>query len=148
MAARRFEDLRVRQTARVLAKGVYRAADGQRLGKDWALSNQMKRAAVSIGSNIAEGFERGTRKQQIEACYIAKGSAGELRSQLDTAHDAGLIDKRAFTWLHEHSEQCSRQLQAYISHLRRTRDDMPGPTYFNPIDDDEEQNPEADETSR
>ncbi len=132
MAARRFEDLRVWQTARVLAKGVYQAARKQPLGKDWSLSDQMKRASVSIGSNIAEGFEKGTRKQQIEACYTAKGSAGELRSQIHTAHDVGLINKRAYTWLLEHAELCSRQLQAYIGHLRRTRDDMPGPKYFNP----------------
>lgn len=132
MGAKRFEDLQVWQSARELARGVYRAAAGQRLRDDWALANQMKRAVVSIGSNIAEGFERGTRKQQIEACYIAKGSAGELRSQVITAHDVGLIDKRAYNWLHERCETCSRQLQAYIRYLRRSRKDLPGPKYFDP----------------
>lgn len=146
MAANRFADLRVWQTARILARGVYRAAERQRLAKDFALAIQMKRAAVSIGSNIAEGFERGTRKQQIEACYIAKGAAGELRSQICTAHDVGLIDKRAFAWLHERCEPCSRQLQAYISHLRRTREGMPGPKYLNPVEHDGKPGLEAGQT--
>lgn len=137
MPVRRFEDLQVWQTARELTRGVYRASETQKLAKDWALSNQMRRAAVSIGSNIAEGFEKGTRNQQIEACYCSKGSAGELRSQVITAHDVGLIDKRAFNWLHEHCELCSRQLQAYIRHLRLTRLDMRGPKYLDSRGDDE-----------
>ena len=126
---RRFEELEVWKTARELTKGVYRAVESQKLGSDYALTNQMKRAAVSIGSNIAEGIERGTRKQQIEACYIAKGSAGELRSQIITAHDVDLIDEQAYDWLLERCESCSRQLQGYIRHLRDTRDKYPGPKY-------------------
>ena len=137
MSAKRFEELRVWQTARELTRGVYRAADTQKLGKDWALANQMKRAVISIGSNIAEGFEKGTRKQQIEACYTAKGSAGELRSQVIAAHDVSLIDTRAYNWLHEKCETCSRQLQAYISHLRKTRKGLPGPKYFDPEEQDD-----------
>ncbi|MEW6249617.1 MAG: four helix bundle protein [Planctomycetota bacterium] len=123
------------QTARELTRGVYRAAKTQRLSADRSLADQMKRAAVSIGSNIAEGFEKGTRKQQIEACYTAKGSAGELRSQIITAHDVELIDAAAFKWLHERSEVCSRQLQAYIAWLRRTKEHLPGPKYFNQAQD-------------
>ena len=128
-SVRRFEELEVWGTARELTKGVYRAVESQRLGSDYALANQMKRAAVSIGSNIAEGFERGTRKQQLEACYIAKGSAGELRSQIITACDVNLIDQQAYEWLLDHCESCSRQLQGYIRHLRETRDTLPGPKY-------------------
>jgi four helix bundle protein len=116
-AIRRFEDLEVWQTARELTKGVYRATSTQRLRTDMALANQMKRAAVSVGSNIAEGFERGTRKQQLEACYIAKGSAGELRSQVITARDVELLDEQVFEWLLQTCETCSRQLQGYIRHL-------------------------------
>src|SRR5262245_53196469 len=89
---RRFEDLEVWQLARELVRGVYRAAESQALRRDLTLSSQMKRAAVSICSNIAEGYERGTRKQHIEFCFIAKGSAGELRCQIILAHDLKLID--------------------------------------------------------
>lgn len=91
--------------------------------------NQMKRAAISISSNIAEGFERGTRKQQIEFCFIAKGSAGELRSQIMIARDVQLLDEAAHDWLLETCEKCLKQLQNYIAYLRRTRESLPGPKY-------------------
>jgi four helix bundle protein len=133
---RRFEDLEVWQTARELTKGVYHAAKTQKLRTDRALASQMQRAAVSVGSNIAEGFERGTRKQQLEACYIAKGSAGELRSQIITARDVDLLDEQAFDWLLQTCETCSRQLQGYIRYLRGSRDTLPGPKYFDPQKDD------------
>lgn len=86
----------------------------------------MKRSAVSIGSNIAEGYERGTRKQQVESCYYAKGSAGELRSQVITARDVCLIDETAYKWLLERCERCSRQLANYITHLQRSSARIPG----------------------
>lgn len=124
--ARRFEDLLVWQAARELTRGVYRATEKQRLRQDRGLCDQMRRAAVSIGSNIAEGFEHGTRKHEIERCYTAKASAGELRSQVIVAHDAGLLDETAYQWLHERCEQVSKQLHAYILHLRRTQKERPG----------------------
>jgi four helix bundle protein len=126
---RRFEDLRIWQLAREIARGVYRAAETQRLGQDYAMLGQMKRAAISISSNIAEGYERGTRRQQIEACYIAKGSAGELRSQVIVAHDVGLLDETSFQWLLDHCAQCSRQLGGYLTHLRRTHASIRGAKY-------------------
>ncbi len=125
-AAQRFEDLEVWRTSRQLARGIYRAIRTQRLGRDEPLSGQMRRAAVSIGSNIAEGFELGTRKQEIERCYTAKGSAGELRSQVITAHDVEFLTDKAFTWLHENCEKVSRQLHAYIAYLQRTQETLPG----------------------
>jgi len=108
---------------------VYKAARNQRLCDDLALKNQMKRAAVSIGSNIAEGYERGTRKQHIEQCFTAKGSAGELRSQVTTAHDVALIDDQAYEWLMETCEKCSRQLASYIRHLQMSEKSIPGYKY-------------------
>ncbi len=127
---RRFEDLQVWHTARELVRGVYRACEKQNLRRDHVLVDQMKRAVVSIGSNIAEGFERGTRRQHLEFCYIAKGSAGELRSQIIHAHDVGLLDAVAYEWLLNTAEQCSRQLQGYIRHLRSSRVALPGPKYL------------------
>ena len=118
------------QTARELVRGVYRACERQNLRRDRVLVDQMKRAVVSIGSNIAEGFERGTRRQHLEFCYIAKGSAGELRSQIIHARDVGLLDAVAHEWLLKMAEQCSRQLQGYIRHLRSTRTALPGPKFL------------------
>ncbi len=123
---RRFEDLEVWQLARELTRRVYQAADGQRLRCDRGLTSQMSRAAVSIGSNIAEGFEYGSRKQNIEACYRAKASAGELRSQVITARDVRLIDEPCYEDLHARCEQCSRMLAAYIRSLEFSQDRFPG----------------------
>lgn len=113
------------QAARELSRGVYRAAATQKLRNDPALATQMKRAATSIAGNIAEGYERGTRKQHIEFCYIAKGSAGELRSHVTLARDAGLLDETASAWLLARCEACSRMLSAYIAVLQRTRAEFP-----------------------
>jgi four helix bundle protein len=123
---RRFEDLDVWQTARQLAMGVYRAARTQALRSDSSLKDQMKRSAVSISSNIAEGYERGTRKQHIEFCYTAKGSAGEPRSQVIVAHDTDLLTDEAFKWLMEHCEKCSSQLARYLLHLQKSQGSIRG----------------------
>ena len=131
-SVRRFEELEVWQVSRDLAKGIYRAARSQDLQNDYALLNQMKRSVVSISSNIAEGFERGTRKQHIEYVYIAKGSAGELRSQVIIAREVGLLDEQAYEWLLEHCETCSRMLAAFISSLKKSAKDFTGLKYHEP----------------
>lgn len=123
---RRFEDLKAWQVARELARGVYRATQKQGLARDFALADQMKRAAASITGNTAEGYERGTRKQHIEFCYVAKGSAGELRSHVIIAHDVGLLDASAYAWLMEQCETCSRLLSGYVRSLERTANEYPG----------------------
>ena len=128
-AIQRFEDLEVWQCARELAQGVYRATRTQALRRDRVLCDQMRRAAVSVASNIAEGFERGTRKQQIEFCFIAKGSAGELRCQVTIAHDLELLYARAHEWLSEKCEACSKLLAGYIRSLKLTQDRFPGVKY-------------------
>jgi four helix bundle protein len=121
-----FEDLKVWQVARELVKGVYRAAKTQELRKDRGLIDQMTRAAVSVTSNIAEGHERGSRVQYIEFCFYAKGSAGELRSQVINAHDIGLLDETAYEWLHSRCLELSRMLAGYIKHLMETASSIAG----------------------
>ncbi|MCC6361612.1 MAG: four helix bundle protein [Phycisphaerales bacterium] len=123
---RRFEDLEVWQLGRELAKGVFRACRTQRLRTEPILCDQMKRAVVSICSNIAEGFERGSRKQHIEFAYISKGSAGELRCQVLLAADLELIEQTARDWLLVRCERCSRMLAAYLRQLKSTSDRFRG----------------------
>lgn len=123
---RRFEDLKVWQLGRELVRGVYRATRTQGLRKDAGLVDQMRRAAVSITSNIAEGFERASRVQNIEFCFYAKGSAGELRSQILNAHDLELLDNTAFEWLHARAEETSKMLAGYIKHLIETAGSIRG----------------------
>ena len=125
-SVQRFEDLRVWQEARLLTVGVYRACRTQALSRDWPLANQMKRAAVSVASNIAEGHERGSRVEYVQFCYIAKGSAGELRTQIEIARAVGLLDARAHTWLRDASEKVSSLLSGYIKHLQETQAEVRG----------------------
>ncbi len=132
----RFEDLKVWQVGCELVKGVCRAARTQELKRDRGLVDQMTRAAVSITSNLAEGHERGSRIQYIEFCFYAKGSAGELRSQVINAHDAGLLDDAAFQWLHGKCMDVSRLLAGYIKHLIETAQTLPGMRFTRDADRD------------
>ena len=78
----KFEDMEVWQNARSLTKKIYICSSNGKFSKDFGLRDQIRRASVSIMSNIAEGFERGSNKEFIQFLFIAKGSAGEVRSQL------------------------------------------------------------------
>ena len=78
----RFEELGAWQKARELVDRVYRMTASGELARDFALRDQIRRAVLSIPSNIAEGFERGGRAEFLQFLSIAKGSAGEVRTQL------------------------------------------------------------------
>ena len=88
----RFEELEVWQDAMRLCKSVYSVLENCR---DFGLKDQMQRAAVSIPSNIAEGYERKGSKETTQFLYIAKGSCGELRTQLYLATDFGYIERES-----------------------------------------------------
>jgi four helix bundle protein len=85
--AKRFEDLRVYQQARSVTNRVYAATRNAAFARDHSLRDQIRRAAVSTLSNIAEGFERESDKALAQALYIARGSCGEVRAQLSVAFD-------------------------------------------------------------
>lgn len=90
---RSFEDLVCWQMARELTNEIYRITNDKKQFSDWSLANQIQRAVVSVMSNIAEGFERGSREDQITFYFIAKASCGEVRCQLYIAYDQGYISK-------------------------------------------------------
>jgi len=119
---RQFEDLQVWQEARTLAQEAYRIASKGLFGRDFGLRDQITRAATSTMSNIAEGFERGSRKEFIQFLNIAKASNGEFRSQLYVALDQGYIDEKTFSALRESALSLSRRLASFISYL----DGFPG----------------------
>lgn len=75
-----FEDLKVWQKARELANLIYSVTRQETCSRDFGLVDQIRRAAVSVISNIAEGFERGSYTEFIQFLYIAKGSCGEVRA--------------------------------------------------------------------
>ena len=92
----RFEDLVAWQKARVLTRLIYQATQKERFSRDFGLSSQIQRAAVSTMSNVAEGFERGGRGEFHQFLSTAKASCAELRSQLYVAFDVGYLDQKEF----------------------------------------------------
>ena len=104
----RFEELLAWQMARELAKRVYSVTSKGSFARDFKFAGQIQSAAVSIGSNIAEGFERGSKQEFIRFLMIAKGSCAELRSQLYSALDVGHLDHESFTSLMDYAEQVGK----------------------------------------
>ena len=87
-----YRDLSVWQNARDLAVEIYKVTQAAPFSRDFGLRDQIRRAAVSIASNIAEGDERGSNKDAVRFLYMAKGSLGELETQIDIAHSIGYLD--------------------------------------------------------
>ena len=116
-----FEDLPVWQNARELASLVYTTSAEGKLNKDYGLRNQIQKAVVSVSSNIAEGFERGSKREFIKFLYIAKGSCGELRSQLYIAKDLGYLSNSASETLIKSASNASKQIYGFIKYLKTSR---------------------------
>lgn len=115
--AKRFEELEVWQRAKELTNLVYKNSSDGVFARDFGLRDQMRRAAVSIMSNIAEGFESQTQVLFIQYLGRAKGSAGEVRAQLYIARDQGYIGNEEFDAMFSLAETCSKQLARFIQYL-------------------------------
>lgn len=114
----KFEDMEVWQQARSITKAIYASSRQGEFARDFGLRDQIQRAAVSIMSNIAEGFEKGTNKEFIQFLFIAKGSAGEVRSQLYVAFDLGYIEKGTLDQLNADLISISRQISGFVKYLQ------------------------------
>ena len=115
----RFEEIQAWQTARALTRRLYEISNQGAFARDYGLRDQIRRAAVSIMSNIAEGFESDSQKQFIKFLSYAKASAGEVRAQLYVTLDAGYLDPSQFEQLFDLAEKCSRQLSRFVGYLKR-----------------------------
>lgn len=113
----KFEDIKAWQVARDLVFAVYRVSGRGKFGKDFGLRDQIRRASVSVMSNIAEGFERCSDKELHRFLYIAKGSAGEVRSHLFVALDLGYVTADEFHALRLKAEIASETLSGFIGYL-------------------------------
>ena len=113
MAVKQFEDFEVWQEARRLTQMIYRLTKAEKFSKDFSLRDQIQRAAVSVMSNIAEGFERGGNQEFTQFLYVAKASCGEVRSQLYVAFDQDCMPKADF----EESIVAFRRLSGMIGNL-------------------------------
>ncbi|MCK4403963.1 MAG: four helix bundle protein [candidate division Zixibacteria bacterium] len=115
----KFEDLPVWKLAKDLTVKIYKITKGEKFRRDYGLVDQIRRASISISSNIAEGFERGSKKEFIQFLYIAKGSLGEVRSQLQVCFELGYINKENLNSLLSQSYDLSNQLGAFISSIKK-----------------------------
>ncbi|MBU1962815.1 MAG: four helix bundle protein [Gammaproteobacteria bacterium] len=104
----RFEDLIAWQKARKVTAAIYAITTTGAFSKDFGLRDQIRRAAVSVMSNIAEGFERGSKNEFHPFLVIAKASCAEVRSQLYIALDAGYLDKAAFERIYNQAQEVAR----------------------------------------
>ena len=120
--AGRFEDLIAWQKARILTREIYNATRSAKFAKDYSLIDQIQRASTSVMSNIAEGFERGSRSEFHQALVVAKGSCGEVRSQLYVALDVGYLDETTFQTLHQLAHEAGRVVGGLKLAVKKQRD--------------------------
>lgn len=122
MTYSRFEDLPVWNEAIKLADNVYTFTETHRRLLSYSLRDQLERAALSVSNNIAEGFERGTTNELLAFIYIARGSAGEVRSMLCflERRQAFVHLKSQISNLKSIAESCSRQLRGWADHLQNS----------------------------
>jgi four helix bundle protein len=117
-AIQRFEDIEAWQTARELTRLVYALSNEGLFSRDFGLRDQMRRAAVSILSNIAEGFESRTNALFLEFLGRAKASCAELRAQTYICLDISYVTQNDFDKLMSLAEKCGRQIHGFIHYLQ------------------------------
>ena len=119
MGVSRFEELIAWQKARGLANAIYRLTSQGSFSRDFGLRDQIQRAAVSVMSNIAEGFERGGSAEFHQFLVIAKASCAELRTQLYLALDLGYIDQEKFDETMKLAEEVARLVGGLRASVKR-----------------------------
>lgn len=115
-----FEDIEAWQKARELTQRIYEVSNKGSFARDYGLKDQIRRACVSTMSNIAEGYERGGTKEFIQFLSTAKGSSGEVRSQLYVALDQAYIDSKTFGQLSDLVKEISRMVTGLMKYLKRS----------------------------
>jgi len=116
----KFEDIEAWKLAREVTRLIYEVSSNGTFVRDFALCNQIRRASVSVLSNIAEGFERGGNKEFLHFLAIAKGSCGEVRSQLYVAFDQRYIDEIKFEEISQKLFETSRVIAGFMRYLQQT----------------------------
>ena len=120
MQVRNFEDLEIWKDARALTREIYQLTRDSKFSKDFALRDQIRRAAISIMSNIAEGFERAGNQEFIQFLYVAKASCGEVRSQLYVALDQSYVTSKDCDDASRSFRRLSIMISNLIDYLKRS----------------------------
>ena len=118
MTLNNFEDLEIWKLSRTLSKEIYQITNSPEFNSDIRFRSQIRAAAGSIMDNIAEGFERKGKKEFIQFLYVAKGSCGEVRSQLCRAMDVGFISTDQYTSLAEQTKRIGAKVSNMIRYLK------------------------------
>lgn len=113
-----YRELLVWQKSHIFCVEVYRVTKTFPTSEQFGLTNQIRRAAVSIPSNIVEGFERGSNKEFKQFLIIARGSLGESQAQLDIARDLSYISETQHLSLYKMSVEVHKMINSFIKHLR------------------------------
>ena len=116
----RVEDCIAWQAARELSKEIYKETSSGAFSRDFGLKDQIRRSAVSVASNIAEGFERGSNKDFIRFLYQAKGSCVELRTQLYIAKDLNYLTEESFNYLFDKAMRTTELIAGLIRYLGKS----------------------------
>ena len=114
----RFEDIEAWKKGRELAKGIYTVTATGEFARDYGLKDQIRRAVVSVISNIAEGFSRQTDKEFVQFLHIAKGSTSEVQSQLYIAADLGYVSQEEFTNMYDQADEVAKLISGFIRYLK------------------------------
>jgi four helix bundle protein len=116
----RFEDLDAWKIARELTREVYRITSVDRFSRDFGLKDQIRKASVSIMSNVAEGFERDGNREFCNFLSIGKGSAGEVQSQLYVALDQDYITRGDFEFIYSKAKESGRVIAGLGNYLKQS----------------------------
>jgi len=118
MKIKSFEEIEAWKRARTLTQSIYKITSNGNFSKDWALRDQIRRASSSVMSNIAEGFDSGTKAEFARFLNIARRSASEVQSQLYIAKDQSYIDHEQFSVIYKEIEEIRKMITGFIKYLR------------------------------
>jgi four helix bundle protein len=118
MGYQTFKELKVWQEARNLAIEIYKITEKGKFSSDFGLKSHIQRSALSIASNIAEGYERNSDKEFVRFLLISKGSISELRTQLEIAFEVGYLNKKCFEELDDKCQKIGAMITRLIQHRK------------------------------
>jgi len=121
MRINNFKDLKIWRLALLITKEIYDLSSKKEFGRDFGLRDQIRRAIVSVSSNIVEGFEKNNNNEFIRYLKIAKGSIGEVRNQLEVAHVVSYITKEELGKTDEKLLDLAAQIGGFIKYLEAKR---------------------------
>lgn len=119
-AFKRFEDIKAWQRAREVTRQIYQISSDEKFFRDYGLRDQIRRSAVSIMANIAEGFGRKTNKDFANFLVVAHASTAETQSHLYVALDLNYINQKQFTEIYGKLDETSKMIMALCTHLLKT----------------------------